>query len=454
MVSCYPSFPDGCLILTYIAELRIFLSHNKLAKLRDFMKKLFTLFIFALLYLFSLSIASHGSAGSLSINEDKDRVIVFPDTKNYKTIVADLHTHSVFSDGHVWPNIRVEEALRDGLDALAITEHLEYQPHYQDIPHKDRNRSYEEAKAAASGKKIIIISGSEITRDMPPGHINAVFIKDANKLFNIDLPKNDKEKEILSEKIREMQWGADEETKKHYILANMWPAEKAVEAANQQGAFLFWNHPDWYRQAPDGIARLQLMHKKMIDKGYLHGIEVVNGNGYSAEAFQIAIDNNLAVIGTSDVHDLIDWDYKPYAGGHRPVTLVFARSKNANSIKQALEERRTVVWFKNRLIGLKENLIPLINSSLSTGSATYSDETTIARFTIKNSSDVTFLLKNLSDYSFNNSDDLVEIPAQGTKYVQVKTLEKVGVLNIGFEVLNALVGPNENAKINLKIRIN
>ena len=418
------------------------------------MKKLFTLFVFVLLSLISFSIASHGSSGSISLNEGQDRVIVFPDTKDYKTIVADLHTHSVFSDGHVWPNIRVEEALRDGLDALPITEHFEYQPHHQDIPHKDRNRSYEEAKAAASGKKIIIISGSEITRDMPPGHINAVFIKDANKLFHIDLPKNDKDKEILSKKIKEMQWGADAATKEHYILANMWPAEKAVEAANQQGAFLFWNHPDWYRQAPDGIARLQPMYKKMIDKGYLHGIEVVNGNGYSAEAFQIAIDNNLAVIGTSDVHDLIDWDYKPYAGGHRPVTLVFARSKNANSIKQALEERRTVVWFKNRLIGLKENLIPLINSSLSTGSATYSDETTIARFTIKNSSDVTFLLKNLSDYSFNNSDDLVEVPAQGTKYVQVKTLEKVGVLNIGFEVLNALVGPNENAKINLKIRIN
>jgi len=169
------------------------------------MKKLFTLFVFVLLSLISFSIASHGPAGSISLNEGQDRVIVFPDTKDYKTIVADLHTHSVFSDGHVWPNIRVEEALRDGLDALAITEHLEYQPHYQDIPHKDRNRSYEEAKAAASGKKIIIISGSEITRDMPPGHINAVFIKDANKLFNIDLPKNDKEKEILSEKIREKE---------------------------------------------------------------------------------------------------------------------------------------------------------------------------------------------------------------------------------------------------------
>ena len=69
------------------------------------MKKLFTVFVFVLLSLISFSIASHGSAGSISINEDKDRVIVFPDTKNYKTIVADLHTHSVFSDGHVWPNI-------------------------------------------------------------------------------------------------------------------------------------------------------------------------------------------------------------------------------------------------------------------------------------------------------------------------------------------------------------
>ncbi len=418
------------------------------------MKSLISSFISFFIYFLSFFVVAHGSVSTVSSNENQERAIIFPDTKQFKTVIADLHTHSVFSDGHVWPNIRVAEALRDGIDALAITEHLEYQPHQADIPNEDRNRAYEEAKAAALGKEIIIISGSEITRDMPPGHINAVFIKDANKLFNIDLPKNDKDKEILNEKIREMQWGGTFATKEHYILANRWPAEKAIEAANQQGAFLFWNHPDWYRQAADGIARLLPIHKTMIDKGYLHGIEVVNGNGYSAEAFQIAIDNNLAIIGTSDVHDLIDWDYEPHAGGHRPVTLVFARSKNVNSIKQALDERKTVIWFKNRLIGLKENLIPLINSSLSTGSAAYSDGTTIARFTIQNSSDATFVLRNLSDYSFTNSDNIIEVPAQGTKYVQVKTLEKVSVLNIGFEVLNALVAPNEKARINLKIRIN
>ena len=43
--------------------------------------------------------------------------------------------HSVFSDGSVWPDIRVEEAKKDGLDVIAITEHLEYQPWKDDIPH-------------------------------------------------------------------------------------------------------------------------------------------------------------------------------------------------------------------------------------------------------------------------------------------------------------------------------
>ena len=56
--------------------------------------------------------------------DDPTRRISFPDTARYHTLVLDPHTHSSFSDGHVWPRIRIEEALRDGLDAIAITEHL------------------------------------------------------------------------------------------------------------------------------------------------------------------------------------------------------------------------------------------------------------------------------------------------------------------------------------------
>lgn len=65
------------------------------------------------------------------------RAIEFPDTADRLTLIVDLHTHIVFSDGHAWPKIRVSEALRDGLAALAITDHLEWQPHVIDIPHPD-----------------------------------------------------------------------------------------------------------------------------------------------------------------------------------------------------------------------------------------------------------------------------------------------------------------------------
>ncbi|NNE02167.1 MAG: PHP domain-containing protein, partial [Eudoraea sp.] len=68
---------------------------------------------------------SHGSGHAL----------MYPNIDGYVTLKADLHQHTVFSDGEVWPTIRVMEALRENLDAISLTEHLEYQPHEQDIPH-------------------------------------------------------------------------------------------------------------------------------------------------------------------------------------------------------------------------------------------------------------------------------------------------------------------------------
>lgn len=75
------------------------------------------------------------------------------------------------------------EALRDNLDVISLTEHLEYQPHKVDIPHPDRNRSYEIALKEAKDHDLILVHGSEITRQAPIGHNNAIFIEDANKLL-------------------------------------------------------------------------------------------------------------------------------------------------------------------------------------------------------------------------------------------------------------------------------
>ena len=40
--------------------------------------------------------------------------IVIPDVNGYKVLKCDFHTHTVFSDGLVWPTIRLQEAWSEG----------------------------------------------------------------------------------------------------------------------------------------------------------------------------------------------------------------------------------------------------------------------------------------------------------------------------------------------------
>lgn len=48
-----------------------------------------------------------------------------PDLPGFRTLKGDFHLHTVFSDGNVWPSVHVQEAWRDGLDVIALTEHAE-----------------------------------------------------------------------------------------------------------------------------------------------------------------------------------------------------------------------------------------------------------------------------------------------------------------------------------------
>lgn len=396
---------------------------------------------FTLLFctIIAVNAIAHGPASdpsSAPSTNAPDRHIQFPDTSDYQTLVVDLHTHSVFSDGHVWPKIRVEEALRDGLNALAITEHLEYQPHRVDIAHPDRNRAYEIARQAAENHPLIVIAGSEITRDAPAGHINAVFVSDANKLLNVDTPP-----------------AAGADALEYYREAGKWPAQDAVDAAASQGAFLFWNHPYWTRQQPDGIARVNEFHTNNAKNNKLHGIEIANGQNYSEEAHQIAMDHNLAFIGVSDVHDLVDWDYPPSEGQHRPVTLVLSQDSSSESIREALFAKRTIVWFRNLLIGREAELLPLIYASISITSARYRTDNQLLELTIKNSSDAHFLLRNRSNLTFMHGADLVGLEPNSTTSLVVKPGAILDEISLSFIVENALTAPKANPTIQLSAKI-
>jgi len=347
--------------------------------------------------------------------QDNSMKIEFPGIPGYQTLVCDFHMHTVFSDGSVWPDIRVQEANREGLDAISLTEHLEYQPYLADIPNPDRNRAYELARKYANGSHLIVINGQEITRSMPPGHANAIFINDANKLLDVD-------------------------------------SLEVFEEASRQGAFVFWNHPNWTAQKKDGVAELMDFHKELIGKGLIHGIEVVNETTYSDEALQIALDNNLTIMGNSDIHGLTAWSFDIPDGGHRPVTLVFAGEKSEEAIKEALFDRRTTVWFNNNLIGKEEFLIPLIEASLIVEEAKYQGSSLVARVKIKNISDADFILQNESKYTFHENTDIINIKAHSEFYLYVKTIEKLQDFDLKFKVLNAVTAPGDHPEILLSIK--
>ena len=140
---------------------------------------------------------------------------ILPEVNGYNVYKADLHTHSVYSDGDCTPEFRVREAWYDGLDVLAITEHVEYRRHEgkmlnflkgyvpegtEAINNNIIRRSADErgiqsdlnlpvklARETARKYGLTIIPGAEITREpIAYGHYNALFTTDNNSLYATD----------------------------------------------------------------------------------------------------------------------------------------------------------------------------------------------------------------------------------------------------------------------------
>lgn len=365
------------------------------------------LFAIALIGTLSLTAQDHSHTGAKPFN--------YPNIAGYQTLKTDLHIHTVFSDGKVWPNIRVQEALRENLDAISLTEHLEYQPHLADIPHPDRNRSYAIALQEAKDHDLLIVHGSEITRAAPIGHNNAVFISDANKLMADD------------------------------------PLVPFREA-KKQGAFVFWNHPAWFDQNPDGNPVLSDFQKERIRHGELHGIEVINSVDYAEESLTLALEQNLTIMGTSDIHGLIDWDYTE-KGKQRPITLIFAKERTLESMQEALFEGRTVAVYNDLLVGKAEFLNPLIKASIQVQSAKYIDDTQVLEVALKNISSSPLLFQNEMDYSFYSSSPVFEIPAMGSYTLRIKTLEEKESIKLSLRALGTFTAPRVSPVIEWDISV-
>lgn len=322
------------------------------------------------------------------------REVNFPNPDGYLTLKCDFHIHTVFSNGMVWPTIRIEEAWMEGLDCIAFTDHLEYHTFDTDVVYND-NRAYDLALPHAAQYKMVLIRGTEITRSKPLGHFNAIYTSDNNAIRVPD-------------------------------------SLQSIAIANQQNAFVIWNHPG------EDAGSLGEVQEKLLKLGHFKGIEVANHNTYYPDAQKWCMDRNLTMIATSDVHNPITFDYDFEKGEHRPMTLVFAREKTSESIREALLNRRTVVYWRDKLIGREELLKPLFEKSVIAQNAP---------FTFK---------KGVRNKSFlfirNNSDAPLQLTLNNT-IAELKIGKKVMVKPNGITAIPIEYKSTETGERKIKIPV-
>lgn len=348
----------------------------------------------------------------------KRQLIQVPNVGEFQVLKCDFHMHTVFSDGHVWPSVRVQEAWLEGLDVISITDHVEYAPYKKDVM-VNHNRPWELVKDIAAENNLVLIKGTEITRSTPPGHFNAIFIGDASGYVEDSSSEKDKE---------------------------------SVMKAKEQNAFIFWNHPGWKVNQIEGSYEWIDFVDELQKDGTLNGIEVINGFGFHKKALDWCVDKNLTVLGTSDVHNLVAHDYNLGGYIHRTMTLVFAKGRTPDAVREALDAGRTVAWASKYIAGKEEHVRNLFHACVEmgrhfhskTGKSSSGAETTTNYYEIRNNSDLYFELELKSGNGtgkitlFPRSSQIITAPA--------------GQEKLTYEVVTAFVRSDENLVVEIHLK--
>ena len=270
--------------------------------------------------------------------------IVIPQVNGFNVYKADLHTHTVYSDGQVLPKYRIREAWQDGLDIIAVTDHVEYRPVEEDmvkyldkytdkktkeaVNHRiisqaatkdgimvDLNTAVKLSQKLGKSYGLTIIPGLEITRDANEiGHFNALFTTDNNLIYDPD-------------------------------------PYQAILNAKAQNAIIQHNHPGWKRKT---LAYSE-WQKRVYGEGLVDGVEVVNGEEIYPGIVDRCVKDGMYITANTDIHATTAADYRVY-GNDRPMTLVFAKDKSLASVREALEAQRTLALAFNNVWGADQLL--------------------------------------------------------------------------------------------------
>ena len=359
-------------------------------------------------------------------NERRERFrkeIILPQVNGYNVYKADLHTHTIHSDADVIPSFRVYEAWYDGMDVIALTEHIEYRSFEEkmvkylekyvsdeysgavnhridDRPKKsgeimvDLNYPCKEAAKYADRCGLLFIKGAEITRPGKTiGHFNALFTKDNNKIYDPD------------------------------------PVQ-AVRNAKAQGALIMHNHPGWKRTDIDYTPVESVLYKE----GLIDGVEVMNTDDFYPGIVDRALEKKLFMSANTDIHQTTPLEHP---GFHRPMTLILAKERTLEAIREALESCRTIAYGYNTLCGEEQLLKDFFVAGVRTS------------VMHKTSSNVSVALTNMTSIPYT-------IRMEGSNQMKLDPFTTLWIklpndkTTLDFEVLNMFYSKDKHPVIHLK----
>lgn len=285
-------------------------------------------------------------------NEVLRNEIILPKVNDYVVLKSDLHTHTVYSDGNVTPEYRIQEAWTDGLDVIAITDHVEYRKWegqmvtylkgYMPEGTKEANANligkaadergilvdlnlpYRSAKGAATNYGLTLIPGIEITRDpLTVGHYNALFIEDANTIYDPN------------------------------------PIQ-SIKNARKQGAIIMQNHPGWRRKSLEVIA----FEQEVYDRNLIDGVEIMNGSEFYPSVVDRASQKGMFMAANTDIHSTTARDYTT-VGQLRNMTFILAKDNSLEAVKEALMARRTLAYAYGTIAGEEQLVRDFFNACIN-----------------------------------------------------------------------------------------
>lgn len=311
--------------------------------------------------------------------------IVLPKVNGYNCYKADFHTHTMFSDADLTPRQRIREGWLDGLDIICLSDHLEYRRQEQSMlnalaPYNPDGKPYtyypaniegvksdritgvkcnfdaiyDEAQSFVknSGLPIMLVKGIELSREpFTLGHFSALFVKDISSLYDGDI-------------------------------------RQALRNVHAQGGLVIHNHPAYRRTTTDKSPQ----QKELYDLGLIDGVEIVNDMTFYPKMIRRAVEENLIMLGSSDIHRPTSEIYG-MRGFYRTMTFILAKECTEKAIREALEARRTIAYSGDQLMGEEKLLADFFNAAVDCSYLLHEAHNSTSYYQLTNNSSIKYIIR-------------------------------------------------------------